>query len=437
MFITKKTIIALIAIASIFAANSISSIFTLVGAIFLIVFIIIFLFDMTSIYSSNIGFECQRKCDNRLSNGDKNTISLIITNQSDKSLSTKIVDELPDEFQIRDFEIATTFAAGTTQEVTYNITPKKRGSYTFQNVNIFVESRFKLLERKFKFEIPFTAKVYPSYNIIRNTQLLSPTNKSRELGIKNVRKIGQSMEFENIKEYVKGDDYRTINWKASARKHQLMCNVYDDEQAQQIYCIIDKGRGMQQVFNGMTLLDYSINATLALSHVALQHKDNAGLITFEQNISTHVPASKNVRQLNLIMEALYNEKTDFKYGDFANLYEYSKKQISKRSLFIVFTTFDSMVSMEQQLPFLKLISQRHTLLVVFFNDSEMEALSEKDPRTTNDYFTQTIAEKFIFEKKLIINKLKQSGIYALLSRPEQVSVNAINKYVEMKARRII
>lgn len=437
MFLTKNTIISLMTIIAVFCLYKVSSLFVIIGILMLVIFVLAFLWDMTSVFQKTAGFECSRECPNWLSNGDENTIKLTIQNLYDKAVSIEIIDEIPPEFQKRDFLIKADLKKGETKDFTYTLTPQRRGEYEFHDVHIYVFSRFKLLQRRFKFDLKGSSKVYPSFAIIRNTQLLSAENKSRELGVKNVRRVGQSSEFENIKEYVKGDDYRTINWKASARKHQLMCNVYGDEQSQQIYNIIDKGKGMQQAFNGMTLLDYSINAAVALSYVAISHNDKAGLITFEKNVSTHLPADKKSRQINLILEALYNEKTDFKYSDFTTLHEYSKKKITKRSLFIIYTTFDNMASLERQMPFLKLISQRHTLLIVFFKDSELEKMCEKKTVKVNDYFKQTIAEKFMFEQKLIIKRLQQNGIYALLTRPEDLNVNTINKYIELKAKRII
>ena len=118
--------------------------------------------------------------------------------------------------------------------------------------------------------------------MLRQYELLAISNRLTDLGIKRIRRVGHNTEFEQIKEYVKGDDYRTINWKASARRHQLMVNVYQDERSQQIFNVIDKGRVMQQAFRGMTLLDYAINASLVLSYVAMHKEDKAGIVTFNE-----------------------------------------------------------------------------------------------------------------------------------------------------------
>ena len=262
-------------------------------------------------------------------------------------------------------------------------------------------------------------------------------NNLTELGIKKLRRIGHNTEFEYIKEYIKGDDYRTINWKASARRHFPMVNVYQDERSQQIYNIIDKGRIMQNAFHGMTLLDYAINASLVLSFVAIRREDKAGLATFAENFETFIPAGKQTGQMQQILDSLYRQQTTFGESDYSSLYVHINKYISKRSLLIIYTNFDTIVGMERQIEYLHQLARRHIVLVVFFEDTEMKATADKHPTSIEAYYEQVIADKFIFEKHHVLVKLKQHGVYSLLTEPENLSVNVINKYLEMKARGMI
>ena len=153
---------------------------------------------------------------------------------------------------------------------------------------------------------------------------------------------------------------------------------------------------MQHVFNGMTLLDYSINSALALTYITLSKKDYSGLITFDKEISTHVPISKNIKQLHLVTNALYNETATFVQSDYAALYSYTTQHIKKRSLFVIYTTFDSMMSMERQLLYLKNMSSKHVVLVVFFVDSELESYIEEQPEDLEGVYSHVIAETFSF-----------------------------------------
>src|SRR5204863_1610288 len=176
------------------------------------------------------------------------------------------------------------------ERITYTIKALTRGEYAFCNINVFVRGPLKLAKRRFVFPAAETVRVYPSYIQMRRYHLLAVSNRLQEAGVKRVRRLGHSIEFEQIKEYVPDDDYRTINWKATARKKDLMVNNYTDERSQQIYCLINKGRTMKMPFEGMTLLDYAINATLVLSNVALVRQDKAGLVCFAENLDAFLQA---------------------------------------------------------------------------------------------------------------------------------------------------
>lgn len=242
------------------------------------------------------------------------------------------------------------------------------------------------------------------------------------------------MEFEHIKEYVRGDDYRTINWKATARKADLMVNNYTDERSQQIYCLINKGRVMKMPFGGMTLLDHAINASLVLSNVALVKQDKAGLITFAENLDTFLQADKKPTQMNLLLESLYRQNTQFLEPDFEKLFSIIRNRITNRSLLILFTNFESIESLQREMPALKKIAHYHLLLVVFFENTELRFLMERKAATIEDIYIKTIAEKFAFEKRLMVKELHKNGIPSILTTPEHLTVNTVNKYLELKTR---
>ena len=269
---------------------------------------------------------------------------------------------------------------------------------------------------------------------MRRYQLLAVSNRLQEAGVKRIRKLGHSMEFEQIKEYVRGDDFRTINWKATARKDALMVNNYTDERSQQIYCIINKGRVMKMPFGGMTLLDYAINASLVLANVALVKQDKAGLITFAENLDAFFLADKKTTQMNLVLETLYKQETRFLEADFEKLFSVIRNRITNRSLLILFTNFESLESLQREMPALKRIARYHLLLVVFFENTELKALTEKKATKLEDIYIKTIAEKFAFEKRLMVKELHKNGILSILTTPENLTVNTVNKYLELKTR---
>lgn len=406
--------------------------------IFILLFILVgVLIDTLLLYSKKKGLDAYRALPDRFSNGDENKVVIEFENEYGYKVHCIVIDELPVQFQARNWKRELRIDSNTKQELEYYLKPQERGEYHFGNINVFVSSPLRLVIRRYSFEQPQVVKVYPSYLQMRRYQLLATANRLQEAGVKRMRKLGHSLEFEQIKEYVRGDDYRTINWLATARRGDLMVNNYTDERSQQIYCVINKGRIMKMPFGGMTLLDYSINSALVLSSVALMKQDKAGLITFAEQIDSFIPADKKPAQLNNILENLYKQKTNFLEPDFEKLFSVIRNRITQRSLVVLFTNFESFETLQRELPSLKRIAHYHLLMVVLFENTELRQLTEADADTIEDIYIKTIAEKYNHEKKMMVKELQMQGIVAVLTAPQKLTINAINKYLELKNRQSI
>jgi uncharacterized protein (DUF58 family) len=405
-----------------------------IGGMVLLLLGIAILADALIIYSKRKGISAKRTAGDRFSMGDVNKVLITIKNDYGFQVMTSIIDELPVQFQERKWIKRARIAKDETYELEYTLRPLTRGEYIFNDINIFVHAPLRLVKRRYIFPAHQVVKVYPSYMQMRRYQLLAVSNRLQEAGVRKIRRLGHSMEFEQIKEYVRGDDYRTINWKATARKDSLMVNNYTDERSQQIYCLVNKGRVMKMPFGGMTLLDYAINATLVLSNVALVRQDKAGLISFEKNIDTFLPADKKPTQMNLVLETLYRQQTEYLEPDFEKLFSVIRNRITNRSLLVLFTNFESLEGLQREMPALKKMARYHLLLVIFFENSELKSLIESNAKTIEDIYIKTIAEKFAFEKRQMVKELHKNGIPSILTTPENLTVNTINKYLELKTR---
>jgi len=405
-----------------------------IGEIILLLVGVALVIDGLLLFGKRVGISAERIMGERFSIGDNNKVLLQVKNEYGFPVRISIIDELPVQFQERRWMKKAQLATGELKEIEYVLRPTSRGEYIFHDINVYANGPLQLVKRRYKIEAQKTVKVYPSYIQMRRYQLLAVSNRLQEVGVKRIRKIGHSMEFEQIKEYVRGDDYRTINWKATARKEGLMVNNYTDERSQQIYCLINKGRVMKMPFNGMTLLDYAINASLVLSNVALVKQDKAGLITFAEQLDTFIQADKKTTQMNRVLESLYRQQTRFMEPDYEKLFSVIRNRVTNRSLLILFTNFESMESLQREMPALKKIAHYHLLLVVFFENTELKTLVETKAATIEDIYIKTIAEKFAFEKRLMVKELHMNGIPSILTSPENLTVNTVNKYLELKTR---
>ncbi len=393
--------------------------------------------DTLILFINKKGIYSYRIAPNRLSNGDDNEIKIILENWYAFKISCEIIDEIPFEFQIRDLYFKILVEPGTTKIFTYTLRPVKRGEYNFGSTNIFAASPLGFVRRRYSFEGTKIIPVYPSYIQMKKYELLAISDRLTEAGVKRIRRIGHSMEFDHIKDYVRGDDYRTINWKATARKVNLMVNHFDDEKSQQVYSVIDIGRVMKMPFEGMSLLDYAINSTLVISSISMHKQDKAGLVTFSNKIGNILPADRQARQMQTILEVLYNLKTDYLESDFEILTSTILQKISHRSLIILYTNFETLNALQRQLAYLRRLSRAHLVLVIFFINTELFALIDKPAKNVEEIYHKTIAEKFAFEKRLIVKELARYSIQSILTTPQNLSVNTINKYLELKARGLL
>lgn len=430
MFLRRRFYLLLLAVALITGAGfGFAPLYT-VGRLLTLALFLATVTDIVLLWHKR-AVTAERHLSTRFSNGDDNPVTISVESTYPFPVRFEVIDELPFQFQQRD---NTSHISSFTSQFSFktSLRPTRRGIYSFGQVMVFASTRLGLVERRYRCATPCDVSVYPSYQKLHQYELMAISRNLQEPGIKRIRRIGHNTEFEHIRDYLKGDDYRTINWRATARLSRPMVNVYQDERSQQVFSIVDKGRVMQQAFEGMTLLDYAINASLALSYVAMRKEDRAGLITFADSVGTFVAADRRSGHINKLMETLYAEQTDFGETDFSALSVAVGRHINKHSLLILYTNFMGLVSLQRQLPFLQQIARRHRLLVVFFEDVELLQFMATPAATKEEVCQHEVAEKFAAEKQLISATLRQYGILSLLTTPQDLSVGVINRYLAIR-----
>ncbi len=437
LYLTGRLFGALGAVAFLFVLGHFAPAFAAVARVGLLALAALLALDILLLYRVREGVRARRMTPERLSNGDDNELRIHLAHFYRFSLHATIIDELPFQFQMREAAYRLVVPTGMERTVRYRVRPVQRGSYVFGAVNVYAATPLGLARRRYRFGEGRAVPVYPSFLQMRRFELLAISNRLEEVGVKKVRRIGHTMEFDHVRDYVLGDDPRTINWKATARRGTLMINQYRDERAQPVYCVLDAGRVMKMPFEGMTLLDYSVNASLVLANIALLKQDRAGLVVFSHEIGALLPAERKSGQIYKIQEMLYNLETDFLESDYARLAAHLRRRLRQRSLLLLFTNFETRTSMRRQLPYLRVLARQHVVVAVFFENTELRALLASAPATTEQVYVKTIAEKFAFEKREVVKELSRHGIQSILTPPEDLSVNTINKYLELKARGMV
>jgi uncharacterized protein (DUF58 family) len=404
----------------------------------ILVFVLaITLTDVLLLFRKRKAITAKRILPKLFSLGSINHVRIELINTSGISLSLVLVDEIPAQFQNRNFALRFSLAGGEHKSIDYTLRPLSRGEYHFQDINVYARTILRLAERRCTIACKQTVPVYPSIIEMKTFELKALSRISNFHGIKKLRRLGQSYEFEQIKNYVMGDDYRSINWKATSRKAELMVNQFEEEKAQQIYTVVDTSRSMHMPFRGLSLLDYSINASLVISNIALNKQDKTGLLSFSDKIESVIRADKGKGHLRKILESLYKQKESNLEANYELLYLAIRNSIKGRSLLFLYTNFESYFALERALPILRRLNKVHLLVVVFFENSEVLDYSMQPSRNVEEIYLHTIAQKYVYEKKQIVSELRQYGIQAILTRPEDLSIHTVNKYLELKSRGMI
>ena len=445
LYLTRRFFAALLGVAALFVAAYFAPslapfarlALTLLGA--LVALDLVLLFHPHDGTDDSSGWvQAQRHTPERLSNGDWNEWAVTIENRHPFRAALTVLDELPAQFQSRDGGRTRRIAAGETQALRYAARPVRRGVYAFGTLNVYAATPVGLVQRRHRFpeeegegqEVP----VYPSFKQMRRYQLLAASDRLDAVGVKKIRRLGDTMELDHLREYVRGDDPRHVNWKATARRDFPVTNQYRDERGQPVWVLLDTGRVMKMPFQGMTLLDHSVNAALAISAVALQKGDRAGLVTFSNEVHQALPAERRGRQLHALQETLYHVDTGFAESSAERLAAFLRRKAPKRGLLLLFTNFATRSGLDRQLSYLKDLARRHTVVVIFFENAALHNVLDTTPGTTEEIYTQTVAEQFAHEKREIVRALRRHGCQAVLTAPEDLTTATLNKYLELKAR---
>lgn len=384
------------------------------------------------------GLEARRVVADRLDLGDLNPVTVRLENRYPFRATVRVLDEVPVQFQHRGDGTVVGLEARGSGEAEYTLRPTERGAYAFGRLLCYASTPLGLVARRFEADGPREVAVYPSVQQMKRYAFLAESHRLREVGVKKVRRRGHTMEFDQIREYVPGDDRRSVNWKATARRSayapRLMVNTYQDEREQPVVVALDMGRAMRSPFAGMTLLDHAVNAALVVLNTALQTHDRAGLVAFGRDVEAVVPPDRRRGHLGALLEALYRLDPGYQDPSFEGLYATLRARLRRRSLVLLVTNFDTVAGLERQLPYLRRIARSHRLVVVLFENTGIRELLGAESERLEDVYVKATAEGLALEKREIVRTLERHGVGALLTTPERLTADTVNRYLQIKAQ---
>lgn len=382
-------------------------------------------------------FEVQRQHDSRLSLGADNPIHLSIANRSPRPATFWLRDEPPAAFSADPQLFADQIEAWGQWTGGYRVRPLRRGDYTFGAINLRWQGPLRLVVRQGRIDKAAPVKVYPNLLDVRRYDLLLRRNRLQELGLRPSRQFGEGSEFERLREYLPDDDFRRIDWKATARRHRPITVEYETERSQTVIALLDAGRMMQSPVAQIAKLDYAVNAVLFLAYVASGKGDKVGLMTFADDVLHYVSPHQGRGQFYRMLELLYALEAQPVEPDYGRALSYLAAKQRRRALVVIFTDLSGGLSMQALASHVAALARHSLPLVVTVSDPDVHAMAHVKPDSSLAVYQRAAARQLLDERQLTLDHLRRQGVQSLDVPANQLSSAVINRYLELKGRQML
>jgi len=378
--------------------------------------------------------ELERVTEEKLSLGAENRIEIRVRNRGPLAQALIVKDDPPPAFVTERRVFSLNVAPYAQGAVAYHTRPLARGRYAFGSLHVRGRSRLGLSYWQRRFPAPAEVAVYPNLLEVRRYQLLARADRLRQGGFRLLRRLGERTEFESLREYTPDDEYRSIDWKATARRRRPISRQYELERSQTVILMIDAGRMMSTLVGDLSRLDYALNAALMFAYVAIERDDAVGLIAFSDEVKAFVPPRKGHRQVGLITEALYDLQPALVEPDYAEAFMTLSARARKRALVVCFTDLVDVDASSRLLGHLTALAPHHLPLLITLRDRELLQAAQRAPMDVTETYQRALAAQVLQDRETALAVLRQRGVMVLDALPEQLTVAAVNEYLGLKAR---
>lgn len=451
MLLTRRALVLLLLTTLLLALGTVEFVLVYFALVYLGLVATMILIDRM-LTPKQTAFEVSRQNDSRLSLGASNRVVVHVKSNSPRTLTVTVRDEYPPEFRadrvvLDSFQAAekgngAKIAPRGTGEFVYTVRPPHRGDYQFGDTNLRWDGILGLVTRQARFPTAAPVKVYPNLLDIRKYELQARKGMLQEIGLRQMRMLGSGTEFERLREYQLDDEFRKIDWKATARRGKPVTREFETEKSQTIMSLLDTGRLMRPPIadpanpsgQGLAKLDYAVNAVLMLSYVASLRGDRVGMLAFADDVVHYLSPRAGRGQFYKMLATLYAVDSQTVESDYVRAFAYLGAKHKKRSLIVIFSDIATGIAADTLVKQIAPLSPRHLVLLVAIGDPTVAQMALQVPRNSVSVYERAVAEELVDERTLVLEKLRQRGVLTLDVTANQLTVSVVNKYLELKAR---
>lgn len=377
--------------------------------------------------------EITRVVDDKLSLGAQNAVHLRIRNASQFRLQGYVRDEYPEDFSAEGNVIPLNLAPRTETELLYHTTPPHRGDFEFGDAYIRLRGRLGMMTRQVKYPMYKAVRVYPNILDMRRYEIGLKKQSIVQPGQRVTHIRGRGTDFESLREYMPDDEFRSIDWKASARRSKFISRQYQEEKSQNVLIVLDCGRVMGPVINGLSRLDWSVNASMMLAHVAAIKGDKVGLMAFGEDILGYAPPKAGKSQVLSLLRMTYNLESATGDSDYYHSFPFLTRKWTRRSLVVVFTELTDPEASKPLISQLVGLTKKHLCVCVAMADPAVLEAANVEPVSPEDAFRAAAAKQVLRDRKLAAAQLARAGAMVVDVLPEQFTPSVVNQYLRIKS----
>ncbi|GIV07617.1 MAG: hypothetical protein KatS3mg017_0819 [Fimbriimonadales bacterium] len=379
-------------------------------------------------------FSVERRRERVLSLGASNRVELTLRHTLRVPHRARLRDEPPPLCDYDQREFTLTLTPNQPAQVAYHLTPHYRGEARFEDVFLRVEGRFGLTARDYRLPAREIAPVYPNLLQMREYDLLRHRGRLRQIGFRQMRMRGQGSEFDTLREYTPDDEFRHIDWKATARRGKPIVRDYRAERSQNVMLLLDSGRNMLAEVDGERKFDTVLNTALMLAYVAIQMDDKVGALAFADEIDLFSPPQRGKAQVGQLVEALHRVQPRMVEADYLYAATYLAKRWRKRSLIVIFTDLIDPDASRILLHAVSTLRKQHLCVAITVADPRLHALSQQIPHAPDDLYRRAVAIQTLNDRLAAMRTLERMGIHCIDAEPDTLVANLVNYYLQVKSR---
>ncbi len=381
--------------------------------------------------------EVRREAPTVLSLGRPNRVRLELRNAGRRPLDVVVTDDVRVPGAVRGLPAPAHLAGGARATVEYVVEPDERGAHELGAHFVRARSQLGLWMRQRRLPAAQAVRVYPDLKVLRAFDLLARQERQYAM-LRAVRRRGGESEFERLREYTRDDEYRAIDWKATARKQRLIAREYQLESNQSLMFMLDAGRLMSAVVDGLSRFDHALNAALMLGHVAARGGDRVGLCGFDDDVRAFVLPAGGPGASRRLIRASYDLRPQMVEPDFDKAFATLGARVRRRSLVVLLTHVVDEPGADRITRRVRGIARQHLPLVVLFRDTELEALLRPGEVDSDEaLYERGAAAELVRWQEGVVRTLKRGGAHVLHVGPRSLTTSVINRYLEIKARQLL